>query len=363
MEREDSKDSREDSEEHDTKDPKRKKKTPLQIEMLERAYAEDTHPSESLRLELSTKLGLTNRQLQMWFCNRRLKDRKGIKDEFNTSTSQSKEEQFFYPKETPTFYEYPEAVLASEIEDDALFRRNVRQQVAQESEERISEVERKRSKHEIDGAKLPKKTSQQTVSDLDSRAAAISILSSWGETFREDGPTLGFEFDPLPPGAFGMPIEPGRYSNSIATLEHYDAMNIVKQDGNPSKSVAGAKASCSSLKPTFMNLPRDKQLVELAREQELPHGSGGIPKVRKINSLAPQHVQHAARMISGHQIELDDVQHVQGVLKRPSTVVPASRQTLRPPKRLLSPSIKTYMKKDGYGFEGRLKNGGSILGI
>ncbi|KAL0301644.1 UNVERIFIED_CONTAM: Homeobox-DDT domain protein RLT2 [Sesamum radiatum] len=36
----------------------------------------ETYPSEALRAELSVKLGLTDRQLQMWFCHRRLKDRK-----------------------------------------------------------------------------------------------------------------------------------------------------------------------------------------------------------------------------------------------------------------------------------------------
>ncbi|GFP86444.1 homeobox protein wariai [Phtheirospermum japonicum] len=55
---------------------KRKMKTPSQLEILEKTYAMETYPSEALRAELSVKLGLSDRQLQMWFCHRRLKDRK-----------------------------------------------------------------------------------------------------------------------------------------------------------------------------------------------------------------------------------------------------------------------------------------------
>ncbi|KAG8069439.1 hypothetical protein GUJ93_ZPchr0005g15579 [Zizania palustris] len=54
---------------------KRVMKTPYQLEVLERTYTEDPYPNETVRAELSVKLGLTDRQLQMWFCHRRLKDR------------------------------------------------------------------------------------------------------------------------------------------------------------------------------------------------------------------------------------------------------------------------------------------------
>jgi len=55
---------------------KRVMKTPYQLEVLERTYTEDPYPNEATRVELSVNLGLTDRQLQMWFCHRRLKDRK-----------------------------------------------------------------------------------------------------------------------------------------------------------------------------------------------------------------------------------------------------------------------------------------------
>uniref|UniRef100_A0A0D3G618 Homeobox domain-containing protein n=1 Tax=Oryza barthii TaxID=65489 RepID=A0A0D3G618_9ORYZ len=48
----------------------------LSLEVLKRTYTEDLYPNETIRAELSVKLGLTDKQLQMWFCHRRLKDRK-----------------------------------------------------------------------------------------------------------------------------------------------------------------------------------------------------------------------------------------------------------------------------------------------
>ncbi|KAJ8764613.1 hypothetical protein K2173_006695 [Erythroxylum novogranatense] len=55
---------------------KRKMKTASQLEILEKTYAANMYPPEALRAELSVQLGLSDRQLQMWFCHRRLKDRK-----------------------------------------------------------------------------------------------------------------------------------------------------------------------------------------------------------------------------------------------------------------------------------------------
>ncbi|XP_076884126.1 uncharacterized protein LOC143533151 [Bidens hawaiensis] len=59
-----------------SKKPKRQMKTPFQLNMLEKTYASDMYPSEAVRAQLSESLGLTDRQLQMWFCHRRLKDKK-----------------------------------------------------------------------------------------------------------------------------------------------------------------------------------------------------------------------------------------------------------------------------------------------
>lgn len=59
----------------------RRKKSAAQIEYLERLYAENKYPSEEVRAKLSAQLGLSEKQMQIWFTHRRHKDRKdGVED-------------------------------------------------------------------------------------------------------------------------------------------------------------------------------------------------------------------------------------------------------------------------------------------
>jgi hypothetical protein len=95
---------------------KRRMKTPVQLEALERVYAEDRYPVESVRAELSAQLNLSDKQLQMWFCHRRLKDRKG-KDEASSTPSVSRKKA---KVDNSTVLQYPQAVLASDTGDAVL---------------------------------------------------------------------------------------------------------------------------------------------------------------------------------------------------------------------------------------------------
>ncbi|XP_058730418.1 homeobox-DDT domain protein RLT2-like isoform X2 [Vicia villosa] len=141
---------------------KRKMKSASQLEILEKAYAAEAYPSEAFRAELSVKLGLSDRQLQMWFCHRRQKDRK-----------------------------------ASPIVNKAVAP--------------IGHVDAQYGVMGFTtmGAGLPAmegssyREAHQTLQEL--RAVAL-VERQLGETLREDGPILGMEFDSLPPGAFGAPL-------------------------------------------------------------------------------------------------------------------------------------------------------------
>lgn len=173
----------------------------------------ETYPSEELRAELSLKLGLSDRQLQMWFCHRRLKDRKP-------------------PAEKRQKKEVPPGVVAG-------LSSGAGQQVA------IAEVGNEHvrgsgsssfghagiSKHlkvarragialARIGTELPpvKRYYEppQAISEL--RAIAF-VESQLGERLREDGPILGMEFDPLPPGAFGAPI--GKFAFNAYCFAHF----------------------------------------------------------------------------------------------------------------------------------------------
>lgn len=97
----------------------------------------ESYPSEQVRADLSVQLGLTDRQLQMWFCHRRLKDRKTPNKDVSSSASP-------VDRKTPPLNEPTQAIAFVEAQ--------------------------------------------------------------LGEPLRPDGPILGMEFDPLPPGAFGAPI-------------------------------------------------------------------------------------------------------------------------------------------------------------
>ncbi|EEF44370.1 homeobox-DDT domain protein RLT2 isoform X2 [Ricinus communis] len=189
---------------------KRKMKTASQLEILEKTYAVETYPSEELRAELSAQLGLTDRQLQMWFCHRRLKDRKGP-----PVKRQRKDE-------SPA----PSVVPGGEVTGVAAEVRNELLPMPAAGSSPFG--------HGMDSRRVVARTPGVAVARISSEMSAIKryyepqqaiaelraiafVEAQLGEPLREDGPILGMEFDPLPPDAFGAPIatvgqqkQPGR---------------------------------------------------------------------------------------------------------------------------------------------------------
>ncbi|KAJ9170905.1 hypothetical protein P3X46_018968 [Hevea brasiliensis] len=188
---------------------KRKMKTASQLEILEKTYAVETYPSESLRAELSAQLGLSDRQLQMWFCHRRLKDRKAPpvkrqhRDSLAPSTTPAGEE-------IGAMTEVGNELVSVSASGSSPFGHGMdpRRLVA-----RTPGVAVPRIGGDMSAMKRYYEP-QQSVAEL--RAIAF-VEAQLGEPLREDGPILGMEFDPLPPDAFGAPIatvgqqkQPGR---------------------------------------------------------------------------------------------------------------------------------------------------------
>lgn len=185
-----------------SKKPKRQMKTPFQLGMLEKTYASEMYPSEATRAKLSETLGLTDRQLQMWFCHRRLKDKK-------------------------------EGIVKRPLADGGLVERI---ESMRSSKQELMVVERgggsdhgsrSRSRHESwsrsgsgsgSGSGSESDSSQFNEPLVHSRAYEITqqkimlrriidcVEVQLGEPLREDGPALGMEFEEPPPGAFGTPI-------------------------------------------------------------------------------------------------------------------------------------------------------------
>ncbi|KAK4361141.1 hypothetical protein RND71_020093 [Anisodus tanguticus] len=175
------------------KKPKRQMKTPFQLETLERVYAMEMYPSEATRAELSEKLGLTDRQLQMWFCHRRLKDK-------NTSGGTEKKPRAGGTGGKRNLTESPrEDLMVVEAASDPVSGSASRSGSGTGSESSQFDNGDDMPAQPIRYYESPRRTMERRV--------VACIEAQLGEPLREDGPILGVEFDELPPGAFGTPID------------------------------------------------------------------------------------------------------------------------------------------------------------
>ncbi|KAK4420574.1 Homeobox-DDT domain protein RLT2 [Sesamum alatum] len=205
----------------------------FQLEILEKTYAMETYPSEALRAELSVKLGLTDRQLQMWFCHRRLKDRKPP-----TEKRQKK-------SVSPSAAAGPSGGNADEmIIEDAVVEKE-RGSGLSLFENVDLQQQQQRVVHKV-GSAVPRISSElpsmrrfyEPPLAISEQRAIAFVEAQLGEPLREDGPILGMEFDPLPPGAFGAPI--------VASGQHkpagqpYDVQLYENPDSKPIKGASRA---------------------------------------------------------------------------------------------------------------------------
>ncbi|XP_024396791.1 homeobox-DDT domain protein RLT1 isoform X1 [Physcomitrium patens] len=207
----------------------RKKKSASQTEVLERAYAVEKYPSEATRQKLVRDLDLSDKQLQIWFTHRRYKDRRdGIDDEkltfyaknktqdhmLNQECSSKKEEAQRVVEEESEPDGYLAQVLAEERDDDELIAENeytngmdVASNGGYRDSEKIMPGPKRRG-----GPRIPKDPNRPprrpgpkpkfNAMAAAERAAIMAVESQLCGPLREDGPPLGFEFDPLPPRAF-----------------------------------------------------------------------------------------------------------------------------------------------------------------
>ncbi|XP_047970225.1 homeobox-DDT domain protein RLT1-like isoform X2 [Salvia hispanica] len=206
-----------------SKRPKRQMKTPFQLEMLEKTYAMETYPSEATRAELSEKLGLTDRQLQMWFCHRRLKDKK---ESVGVASIKPRTPG---PVGRKVFVESPREELMTAEPGSG--------HVSGSGSGSPSGSGSGSSQYDVgDGTPMvPTRYYESPRSIMEHRVIAC-VEAQLGEPLREDGPILGVEFDELPPGAFGAPIvqveheDRYRHSYNSKLYGQYDAKHIKNLD-------------------------------------------------------------------------------------------------------------------------------------
>ncbi|XP_042007144.1 homeobox-DDT domain protein RLT2-like [Salvia splendens] len=248
---------------------KRKMKTPSQLEVLEKTYAIETYPSESLRAELSVELGLTDRQLQMWFCHRRLKDRKP-----------SAEKRQKKGTVTPAVAEFSSAIVHEKVVSSSA-------DVANEPPSGLSlfgNVEQQQRVAHKAGTAVPRMSTNlpsmrryyEPPLAISEQRAIKFVEAQLGEPLRDDGPILGMEFDPLPPGAFGAPIVTSDQQKRAG--QSYEAHLYERIDAKPIKGASRALHE-------YQFLPEKPLAINDPYERVAPHYYGSPSDV--LNSRVP----------------------------------------------------------------------------
>ena len=202
-------------------------------------FPEEKYPSEAIRARLSIQLGLSNRQLKMWFCHRRLKERKS-KDQEEGEDERAEEEEEKKDDHTPilTSNQYrisPGHGEAMRSVNTTMIPHDMNQlsptfPLAINKEEQVSSGSYHSEDHESawkikrrhestndctrkKNKLLPTSNTVMNITSISSSngvdpcrlaelQAIASVEAQLGEPLRWDSPCLGLDFDPLPHGAF-----------------------------------------------------------------------------------------------------------------------------------------------------------------
>lgn len=217
--------------------------------------SEHKYPTEELKKEISEVLGLTEKQVSGWFCHRRLKDKRMLKDEANANGRQDRSSGVIQDRGSGLGqdscgsskhgdYRYLDP---KEVESHGLYNRDLS----------VGDMTYGRTNHFSENLSGMDDTSSESSSFLQDRlyrqgqdpyetdpsryltpskalppinpkgainagykpsgylklkgeiehAAITAVKKQLGRNYREDGPLLGVEFDPLPPGAFEFQTE------------------------------------------------------------------------------------------------------------------------------------------------------------
>ncbi|KAH9619226.1 hypothetical protein KSS87_005783 [Heliosperma pusillum] len=222
----------------------RQYKSKEQLQGLEDFYNEHKYPTESLKAEMAIRLNLTDKQVSGWFCHRRLKDKRaekaesqagvkqdissgiiqdrasGLKQDSCSSTKQADhrrveprevESQRFchenppvaelnYQQRSPGDDEMDDTSSESNSAlQDSFYPQNRGHLAAETTDYRASNglVQHSRGRAGPSGYLKIKGQTEN--------AAITAVKRQLGRHYREDGPSLGIEFDPLPPAAFESP--------------------------------------------------------------------------------------------------------------------------------------------------------------
>ncbi|KAH0908337.1 hypothetical protein HID58_031658 [Brassica napus] len=202
---------------------KRKLKTPMQVMALENFYNEHKYPSEEMKAKIAEEIGLTEKQVSGWFCHRRLKDKRSVKEDGNNIGSQDRssvvlqdrgsvlrQDSCGSTKQTDYWNPKPREVESQRLYDDdgedstSSERRSLHKNLVSskdvESSRYVGHSEHHPQAMRSYGVSKP--SGYLKVKGDSENVAITAVKRQLGRQYREDGPPLGVEFDPLPPGAF-----------------------------------------------------------------------------------------------------------------------------------------------------------------
>ncbi|KAI4308172.1 hypothetical protein L6164_031274 [Bauhinia variegata] len=230
------------------KNKKRRLKTPAQVTGLEKFYNEHKYPTEEMKLELAEELGLTEKQVSGWFCHRRLKDKRLLKDEACANVRQDRSSgviqdhgsglgqdscgstkhgdyKLLDPREVESRGLYGNDLLAADLtyEHRSRYTENIsgRDDTSSESSSSLQDRSFPQGQDMYNMEPSTYLTPNRALPPLNPKSATnmgykpsgylkvkgeidaiTSVRKQIGKNYREDGPPLGVVFDPLPPGAF-----------------------------------------------------------------------------------------------------------------------------------------------------------------
>ncbi|XP_038988750.1 uncharacterized protein LOC103701640 [Phoenix dactylifera] len=284
--------------------PKRKMKTPAQVEALEKFYNEHKYPSESMKSQFAKLIGLSEKQVSGWFCHRRLKDKKimegevyangkhhnglvhdhasGLRQESCSSTKQG--DRHFDLKEVESKRSFGRS-SSSAVPAFEQRGRQINVGCYASADDRCSgssSASQERLQH-LGGDPCALASSRHSSRDgnymlmntrgvmssgsvMDFRYSYLEVENvhptisyvkqKLGRHYREDGPALRINFDTLPPGAFDSPIQDANFGNSWNHFEPY--------------YVGDSMHHCASSIPW---IPKETKGYDKYRNEKLSNGS------------------------------------------------------------------------------------------
>ncbi|XP_039014890.1 uncharacterized protein LOC120145049 [Hibiscus syriacus] len=229
---------------------KRTVKTPSQVMALENFYKEDRFPSDEMKEKLAVQIGLTQKQIASWFCHRRLKDKRrddsyangqhdhssgviqdhvsGLRQDSSGSIKQG-DYRYIDPRVVESRRIFGQWFPVTDLTYEHRCHQNPydvqMEDTSSESGLSLHDQLFSETGNPYDmchSAKLTKNgaivhtnpssksmgykpSGYLKVKGVSENHVIIAVKRQLGRHYREDGPVLSIQFDPLPPGAFEFP--------------------------------------------------------------------------------------------------------------------------------------------------------------